>query len=219
MSQADRQGVTAVLLLRHAATHWNEQQRRLGWVDHPLAPAGRRAAREWAGLVHPRPEVVFCSDLRRARETAWAIAEVLELHRVDELSGLREQDQGDWTGLTKQQIRARWPGRARERPPRPVRGEAPQAVLGRALLALRAIGAAHPGRRVLAITHSQVIRVLEHAISAPAPPVPYLQGRWVTVTPDARLDAAGAARWVRAGALTTARAEEPEAGSTTAGAA
>jgi len=164
--QPARGGAAEVLLLRHAAASWNDQQRRLGWADHPLTAAGSAAAKAWGRNCRVGFSAVVASDLRRAQETAVLIAAGTGLRLPTRLSGLREQNQGDWTGLTKPEIKARWPERFYERPRRPVGGEAPEEVLA----------------RVLAVTHSQVIRILERALGAEATPVPHLEGRWVTVT-------------------------------------
>ncbi len=193
---------TQVLLLRHAATRWNDQQRRLGWVDHPLTPAGGRAAEAWTGGSEVDFTAVVASDLKRARETAAILAAAVGCSHIVELAGLREQDQGAWTGLTKEQIKRRWPERLREIPRRPVDGEPPEVVLARALAALRQVAATQEGRRVLAITHSGLIRTLERAIGASAPPVPHLEGRWVAVVAPS---GAGSEPLVRAGELTAGR--------------
>jgi probable phosphoglycerate mutase len=124
---------------------------------------------------------VVSSDLQRSRETAQIIAASLALHDVETMPGLREQHQGAWTGLTKEQIKCRWPERLRERPRRPVDGESGEAVLGRVLATLGQIATAHRGRCVLIVTHSGVIQTLERAARVDAPPVPYLEGRWFRV--------------------------------------
>ncbi len=205
-----RGGATQVLLLRHAATSWNDQQRRLGWADHPLTAEGCAAAEAWGRESQLQFEAVVASDLRRARETANVIAAGGGLDRPVELAGLREQDQGAWTGLTKPEIKARWPERFHERPRQPVGGEALEVVLARVLAALAEVAKAHAGRRVLAITHSQVIRTLERALGAQAPPVPHLEGRWVTVTapPSCGVDPSPPA--THAGGLTAGRPESTE---------
>lgn len=197
-------GCTEVLLLRHAPTSWNDQHRRQGWADQPLTPEGRRAARTWARRPDAEFAAVVGSDLQRARETAQIIAAELGLGDVVELGGLREQDQGAWTGLTKDQIKRRWPDQLRERPRRPTGGEPPEVMLTRVLAALRRVAAAHEGRRVLAITHSDAIRALEHTLGADSPPVPHLEGRWLRVAapgPDGEPDIGS----VRAGELTAGR--------------
>jgi broad specificity phosphatase PhoE len=194
-----------VLLLRHAPTRWNDQHRRLGWADQPLTAAGRQASREWAQSATASFAVVCSSDLRRARDTATIIAAALEVDEVRELAALREQDQGEWTGLTKEQIRLRWPERSRERPRRPVGGEPPEAVLARVLPALASLAAEHAGRRVLAITHSGVIRMLERALSVADPPVSHLEGRWVRVWAGGRTQLEEAAGWLSVGEPTRGR--------------
>lgn len=200
-----------VLLLRHAPTRWNDEGRRLGWEDQPLTPAGRHASAEWARRTRPEVDVVCSSDLARARETAGAIASTLALGEVRELEGLREQHQGAWTGLTKEQIKLRWPERWRERPRHPLDGETEQAVLGRVLAVLAGLAVAHAGESVLAVTHSQVIRMLERTVAVPAPRVPHLQGRWVSVAASAGGRGEASIEAIGAGALTDGRAPAPAA--------
>jgi broad specificity phosphatase PhoE len=196
---------TDVLLLRHAPTDWNDHGRRLGWADQPLTAEGRRAAEAWTGGSGVEFAAVVASDLKRARETAQIIADGLGLSPVVELVGLREQDQGAWTGLTKDQIKRQWPDRLRERPRRPVRGESPEVVLERVLVTLDRVAGAHEGRRVLAITHGGVIHALERAIGADAPGVPHLEGRWLHVVAPHRPRGGSAAGSVHAGELTVGR--------------
>jgi probable phosphoglycerate mutase len=145
------------------------------------------------------------SDLQRACETAQIIASSLALDGVQAVPGLREQHQGAWTGLTKEQIKRRWPERLRERPRRPVDGESADAVLRRVLAALGQIAAHHQGGCVLIVTHSGVIRTLERAVGADAPPVPHLEGRWFRVLSRADPSTSPAADSVLAGELTAQR--------------
>ena len=194
-----------ILLLRHGPTSWSDQHRRQGWTDQPLTPAGRRAAQAWADRAPAEFGAVVSSDLQRARETARLIAVRLALGAVEELAGLREQDQGAWTGLTKDEVKREWPQRFRERPRRPVGGESPETVLRRVMAALAAVAASHGGDPVLAVTHSEVIRTLERAIEADAPPVPHLEGRWLTIATTRGPDGEPAVSSVRAGALTAGR--------------
>jgi uncharacterized phosphatase len=200
-------GAAEALLLRHAPTSWNDRRRRQGWDDQPLTAAGRSAARTWARGPDLEFAAVVASDLQRARETAEIIAAELGLGDVVTLAGLREQDQGAWTGLTKEQIKRRWPDRLRERPRRPVGGEPPEVLLRRVLATLASIAAAHERSCVLAITHSDVIRTLERAIGVEAPPVPHLEGRWFRLLSPVERECAPSARSVLAGELTAQRRE------------
>jgi broad specificity phosphatase PhoE len=204
-SLAPRARSAHVLLLRHAPTRWNDQQRRQGWADLPLTDAARLAARAWADRVPTSFSAVVSSDLQRALQTAQIIASSLALGDVEVMAGLREQDQGAWTGLTKEQIKRRWPERLRERPRRPVHGESGESVLERVLEAMRQIAAASQGRRVLIVTHSGVIRTLERAVGADAPPVPHLEGRWFQLLSPADDDGSPAGSSMLAGELTPGR--------------
>jgi broad specificity phosphatase PhoE len=63
-----------LLLVRHGHTHLNshgKDERLRGWIDVPLDEEGLHEAYQTAGLVSGyRVEAIYCSDLRRARQTA-----------------------------------------------------------------------------------------------------------------------------------------------------
>jgi broad specificity phosphatase PhoE len=145
------------------------------------------------------------SDLQRARETAQIIAASLALDEVEAMGGLREQHQGAWTGLTKEQIKLRWPERHRERPRRPVDGEPAETVLDRVLAALGQIATLHEGGCVLIVTHSGVIQTLERAAGVDAPTVPYLEGRWFRLLSPAEESGSLSVGSLLAGELTDGR--------------
>lgn len=114
-----RAQVTRLLVVRHAQSVWNAAGRWQGWSDAPLSPLGvdqaQRAGRALAA-AGVTPAVVACSDLQRARRTAELIADEVGYDRplaVDRR--LREQDLGEWNGLTSAEIEARWPGEVLER--------------------------------------------------------------------------------------------------------
>lgn len=174
-----------MLVLRHATTRWNLQQRRQGWADPALTASGRTAARQWARSTNYQFAVVASSDLRRAVVTAQIIADELAVQLPVEIRrGLREQHQGEWTGLTKSEIKTRWPGRYRGWPRFPAGGESPDAVLDRVVGTLSALACHHAGRKLLVITHNDVIRLLESAAGHPSSPVPPLEGRWLDIPPS-----------------------------------
>jgi len=192
-----------MLLLRHAPSSWNEAQRRQGWADTPLTKAAATAARQWSLSRPPCLRAAASSDLRRARDTARLIAEQARWPDVAQYSALREQDQGAWTGLTKEQIKQRWPGAMRERPRRPLNGETADAVLDRVLRALSQIGRYNRGTCTLVVTHSEVIRIVERALGCDAGMVPPLEGRWLRV--DLGTRGAKSVRVFAAGGLTPGR--------------
>ena len=83
-----------------------------GQTDVPLGDLGREQAKRigsrMARLALP-PQIVWSSDLSRARLTAEAIAQPLGL-TVRTLPGLREIKFGEWEGLTRDEILARGEG-------------------------------------------------------------------------------------------------------------
>ena len=192
-----------LLLLRHAPSRWNDAQRRQGWADPPLTKAAAAAARQWSLSLPPCLRAAASSDLRRALQTARLIAEHAHWPDVTQYRALREQDQGAWTGLTKAQIKRRWPDAMRERPRRPLNGETADAVLERVVPALSQIGWDNRGACTLVVTHSEVIRIVERALGSAAAAVPHLQGRWLRV--DLCVSVAGSIGALAAGELTPGR--------------
>lgn len=130
----------------------------LSALDPPLSRPGRmRAALAAASL--PPVARVFCSPLRRARETAEA------LHGAPEAAeGLRELGMGEWDGLAFDEIRRRWPeiyARRGEAPFTcvPPGGEPPADCLARSHAALARLLAETEGD-VAVVAHAGVNRLL-----------------------------------------------------------
>jgi probable phosphoglycerate mutase len=171
--------MTALLLLRHAQSEWNEEGRLQGWANPPLSSSGYQAACSWSRRNTIPFEAVVSSDLTRSRSTAELVAEVAGVRPLDVRPGLREQDQGEWTGLTKAEVKRRWPQLARERPRRPYGGETPAQLVRRVRVELEDLASACAGQRVLVVTHAGVIKAVERALGCDDLPVPHLQGRWI----------------------------------------
>jgi broad specificity phosphatase PhoE len=154
--------ITAVLLVRHGATEWNHTRRAQGNADIELNEDGRRQAVHVASeLASQDIGAVYASDLKRALDTAAPIAAAHDLDVVAD-ADFREIDQGEWEGLTTDEIKKRWPelwGPARHFTRRPG-GESPQDVRARALAGLRRVVAAHPDDTVVIVTHGGTIRWL-----------------------------------------------------------
>ncbi|MDH2428138.1 histidine phosphatase family protein [Sphaerisporangium sp. TRM90804] len=108
MSEAQRGG-RRVVFWRHGQTLWNVEQRFQGHTDIPLDETGvAQAARAASLLASLRPSLIVSSHLRRANDTARALADLVGLDvRVDK--DLRERGGGEWEGLTRAEIAAGWP--------------------------------------------------------------------------------------------------------------
>lgn len=177
---------TSILLLRHGQSTWNADGRWQGWGDPPLSDEGASeaaAAAGWLGDTWPELSAVVSSDLCRARQTAGSVAEGLGLRPVEVDAGVRERDIGLWTGLTREQIEAAWPGQLvafeAGRLERPPRGESTPELVARATASLERLRRQWAGRQLLVVCHGGVVRAVEQFLGAPPLPLSNLCGRWV----------------------------------------
>ncbi|WP_437563229.1 histidine phosphatase family protein [Sorangium sp. So ce542] len=155
-----------LFLVRHGRTAGNRAgfaAPMSGWTDTPLDARGREEAealgRRLAG--GPAFDAVYASPLSRALETARIAAGAWGPVRTHD--GLREICCGDVDGAPIEEVKARhaalweanlrqddddfrWPG-----------GESYRELRARCLAAIGVIAAAHPGQRVLVVTHAGVI--------------------------------------------------------------
>jgi glucosyl-3-phosphoglycerate phosphatase len=101
--------VTRLIVWRHGNTDWNAGGRVQGQTDVPLNALGRQQALDAAELlVKRKPDAIVASDLRRAADTAAALAALtgLPIHQDERL---RERYFGAWQGLTMTEVSRRFP--------------------------------------------------------------------------------------------------------------
>jgi probable phosphoglycerate mutase len=109
-----------LFVLRHGQTEWNAAGRMQGHLDSPLTPLGRDQARAQGRLLAAAGVTaaafrLFCSPQHRARDTAGIAFAGLAAPVVTDIR-LREISLGDWDGLTRAEIGARWPVRTDDHP-------------------------------------------------------------------------------------------------------
>ena len=98
-----------IYLLRHGALAETLRGCFVGQIDPPLAPAGRRQAAELGRVLRAlRVEAIHCSDLARSRQSAALIAADSGI-RIEAHRALREIALGDWEGLSRRAVAARFP--------------------------------------------------------------------------------------------------------------
>jgi broad specificity phosphatase PhoE len=159
----------SIWLLRHAESVWNAAGRWQGHADPPLSERGARQAeaagpRLAAELEGQQMKHLYCSDLRRAVDTARAVGRALELEPVL-VPGLRELDVGRWTGLSTAEIERCDPEQLRafqagEPDLRPGGGETRREIRKRVRRAVRELALADPSANVLCVVHLGVVRAL-----------------------------------------------------------
>lgn len=154
-----------LLLLRHAETDWNRERRYQGWTDTDLSAVGRAQAEAAARALAGRPlAAVYSSPLKRARETASAIAAPHGLSVVEH-SAFMEMRFGGWEGLTAPEIAERFPDEHaawHETPHLVARagGETLDEVRTRVLQGLDELKQAHDGQTVCLVAHGISARML-----------------------------------------------------------
>ena len=101
--------MTRLIVWRHGNTDWNAGGRVQGQTDVPLNDLGRQQAVDAAELlVRLRPAAIVASDLRRASDTAAALAALTGLP-VSYDERLRERSFGAWEGHTMAEVKATRP--------------------------------------------------------------------------------------------------------------
>ena len=98
-----------LLIVRHGETDWNAEGRIQGHTDIGLSNAGAEQARLLGTrLASMTIDVAYCSDLKRAAETAnLALSEHdVVLHKTP---SLREYHKGAFEGMTLSEIKAQFP--------------------------------------------------------------------------------------------------------------
>ena len=99
-----------LVVLRHGRTAWNVERRFQGRMDLPLDDVGCAQADAAADqLTRLDPSIVLTSDATRAHQTAEPLTARTGVHAVLE-PRLREADLGSWEGLTRDEVRQRFPG-------------------------------------------------------------------------------------------------------------
>jgi broad specificity phosphatase PhoE len=164
-----------LVLVRHAESLWNAEDRWQGQTDVPLSARGEgEAARVGARLAREPFDAIVSSDLSRARSTAEAIVAARRAAGLpSELvthAGLREMDLGAWCGLPHAEVMSRFPAEVdalARGDDLPIGGHGESlpgfearvhAALGEVLSQHRADRAKHV--RLLVVTHGGCIRAV-----------------------------------------------------------
>jgi uncharacterized phosphatase len=147
---------THIGLFRHGQTDWNINFLLQGVTDIPMNQTGIEQVKAAAKAINKSDwDLILTSPLGRARETAAIIAEQLGFDEVQQHDLLIERSFGEAEGLAYDQWKTKFsnldeiPG-----------GESRSELIARSALLLDSFLEAHPGKRVLAISHGALIRTV-----------------------------------------------------------
>ncbi|KAL9229754.1 hypothetical protein vseg_005188 [Gypsophila vaccaria] len=156
---------TEIVVVRHGETDWNALCKMQGQLDVELNEVGRKQALAVAERLSKEANIsaVYSSDLKRALDTAEAIAATCGGLEVIRDKGLRERHIGDLQGLLYHELptvatkayAAFKSSRSDEQIPGG--GESRDQLYERCTSALKAIGEKHRGQRVVVVSHGGAI--------------------------------------------------------------
>lgn len=154
-----------IFLVRHGETLWNRNFLYQGQKDIPLSEKGRKQAKKLAkALEREAFRAVYSSDLKRAYETALAIANPRDLDVILKKE-LREINFGKWEGYSFEELRRKYPVEfsmwlndpGEIRPPE---GENLKELTQRVVGFLRKTAIEHKNEDILVVTHAGPIRAV-----------------------------------------------------------
>lgn len=161
---------TRLCIVRHGETAWNAEHRVQGQLDVPLNALGQAQAQAAAKVLsREKFDVIYSSDLSRARQTAAPTADALALEVLLD-KDLRERHYGIFETLTYAEVKVKFPEdyarfHARE-PDYDFRtGESLRNFSARSIAVISKIADANKGRSVLVFTHGGVLDYLYRYIT------------------------------------------------------
>ncbi len=164
---------TRFILIRHAQTKWNHEQRYAGSSEVPLSDeAHEQIGRLAAKLADKKLDAAYSSPLTRCQLTIGPTAKAHNLP-ITILPELKERNLGAWEGKAAHELDLhhggyQFPVSAYDGSFRIPKAETIEAAEHRIRTALRAMAEAHPGETVLVGTHGGIIRILlQHIVANP----------------------------------------------------
>jgi probable phosphoglycerate mutase len=158
---------TRILAIRHGETAWNADTRIQGHIDIPLNVKGQWQAAQLAKALAAQDKLhaVYSSDLKRAHQTATAVAALQGLEVVSH-PGLRERGFGAFEGKTFAEIEIALPEDSllwRKRDPHwtpPNGGESLIVMEQRVRQTLNELASQHTGQHIALFAHGGVMDLL-----------------------------------------------------------
>ena len=158
-------GRLRLFVVRHGETEWVRERRFAGSRDIPLTGVGREQCAAVArALSGTAVTAVYASPLQRARASAEVIAKPHGLP-VRLVPAFSEMGFGSWEGLTRDEVRARYPEaweqyRSAPHLVEPAGGETLPGVAARVTAGMKALRDAHDAQTIVLVSHGVVLRLI-----------------------------------------------------------
>lgn len=157
---------TIIYIVRHGEVDWNSKGLVLGQKDFPLNSKGKKQAKELKNqLKRVHFDVIFSSDLIRAKETAKVIAANKKIP-LKVTNTLREQSFGKYEGWEKQKFLKlfdKWKEMSNDERHRYALSEdmeSNEKAVNRLISFLYRVTTIHRYKSVLVVTHGAIMRYL-----------------------------------------------------------
>ncbi|MCL9661241.1 histidine phosphatase family protein [Paenibacillus hunanensis] len=159
--------MTTFGLIRHGSTIWNKEGRAQGSSDIPLNENGWQQARLLGERIAGEQwDRIYASDLKRAQQTAQAIAEASGL-TITLDARLRELDGGLIEGTTQAERIERWGEDWKEQD---LGLETPESGAKRGLACLQELAECYPDEHILIVSHGVLLNHVLNVILQQEPP-------------------------------------------------
>lgn len=166
--------MTKLILVRHGETVWNQERRYQGQQDSALSALGiQQAHKTGEHLAKTEVSAIYTSDLARASITAQSIADHHEGLSLKLDPRLREMSFGVWEGLTRDEIREKYPDQFYSRYQDSLRtkipgGELPPEVVERFNEFLEECLLKHENETIVVVSHGGTLRLaIAHLLHIP----------------------------------------------------
>ena len=156
---------TRLFLIRHGELTTSQEWRYVGHLDVDLNDTGIEQMKKIGGrLRHERVDVLLSSDLQRTRRGAEIIGTMIGLTPQPN-AAFREINLGEWEGLTRDEILARFPADFEERSQnlpnfRITNGESFADLQERVISQIEIVLKEYQGKNIALIAHGGVNRVI-----------------------------------------------------------
>jgi len=157
--------MTRIYLVRHGETEWNKEKVFRGRIDIALSERGRKEALALSQfLAKERIQFIYCSPLKRARETSEPLVEKTGI-KAEILEGLIDMNFGEWEGKSVSDVEKDYPELFKlwvSQPEKAVfpEGETLAQVRDRAMSALEEVVKNHPQGTGVVISHRVICKLL-----------------------------------------------------------